>query len=84
MFLLIHLEHLLFIQVSVGTTENTIIIFLVMLVTSLVASANILLQVFLSVLCTKQSKKMASARRSRQTLLRSCQSDNNKCTGKKE
>lgn len=65
MFLLIHLEHLLFWflleQVSVGTSENTIIIFLVMLVTLLVASAYILLQVFLRVLCTKQSKKMASA-----------------------
>lgn len=84
MFLLIHLEYLLFIQVSVGTTENTIINFLVMLVTSLVASAYILLQVFLSVLCTKQSKKMASARRSRQTLVRSCQFDNNMCMGKKE
>lgn len=61
MFLLIHLEHHLFIQVSVGATENTIIIFLVMLVTLLVASAYILLQVFLRALCTKQSKKMAFA-----------------------
>lgn len=62
MFLLIHLERGLFIQVSIGTTGNTIIIFLVMLVTLLVTSAYILLQVFLSVLCTKQSKKMFSVR----------------------
>lgn len=61
MFLLIHLEHHLFVQISIGTTENTLIILLVVLVTLLVASAYILLQVFLSVLCTKQSKKMASA-----------------------
>lgn len=62
MFVLVHLEPHLFIQVSVGTTENTIIIFLVVLVTLLVASAYILLQVFLGVLRTKQSEKMASAR----------------------
>lgn len=62
MFLPIHLDHGSSVYPCyIRTAAYTIIIFLVILVTLFISSAFVLVQMFLTVLCIKQSKKMASA-----------------------